>query len=163
MKLFTENGVEVELGTLEICFDVTTRLVSLRHLGLLTLTHILSMPEPTTLRKEISPPPRKKRKDRSELLEHPQRQLESRQVREDQDGTASSLAAVEAGEAEVADHLAYFAMHLTLKSRAEPREPRISVEEFKSLYQRNQHAKGRHFVVHQHNHPISGVHCRSLR
>lgn len=155
--------MEVELGTLQVGFDVTARLVSLRHLGLLTLTHALKMSEPTTLRKEISPPPRKKRKGQSTLLEHPQRQLESRQIQKDQDGTVPSLAAVEAGEAEVADHLAYFATHLALKSRTEPRKPRISVEEFKSLYQRNQQAKGRHFVAHQHNHPISGVHCKTLR
>lgn len=161
--LFTQNGVEVELGTLEVGFDVTAQLVSHQHLGPLIPTHNFSMSEATTLTKEISPPPRKKRKDRSALLEYPQRRPESRQIPEDQDGTAPSLAAVEAGEAEVADHLAYFATHLALKSRAEPRDPRISVEEFKNLYQRNQHAKGRHFVVHQHNHPVSGVHCKLLR
>jgi hypothetical protein len=67
------------------------------------------------------------------------------------------LAAVEAGKAHVKDHLAYFSHHLYRAARQTPTQfPRITREDFQDLYMRNQHAKGRHFVVHQHDHPISG-------
>jgi hypothetical protein len=67
------------------------------------------------------------------------------------------LAAVEAGKAQVKDHLAYFSHHLYRASRQTPSDfPRITLDDFRELYKRNQHAQGHHFVVHQHDHPISG-------
>lgn len=67
------------------------------------------------------------------------------------------LAAVEAGKAQVKDHLAYFSHHLYSASRQTPSDfPRITLADFNDLYTRNEHAQGRHFVVHQHDHPISG-------
>ncbi|KAH7048376.1 DNA polymerase ligase-domain-containing protein [Macrophomina phaseolina] len=112
------------------------------------------MPEPVffSLTREISPPPPKGRRKRYA-------------ARNQQDGDSSAppppaLAAVEAGEAQVRDHLAYFSAHLAARSRPMlgTSPPRISIEEFKALYQRNQDRHGRHFVVHQHNHPVAGVH-----
>ena len=34
----------------------------------------------------------------------------------------------------------------------------LSVGAFENLYERNQHVHGRHFVIHQHDHPVAGVH-----
>jgi hypothetical protein len=70
-----------------------------------------------------------------------------------------TLAAVEAGKAKIDDHLAYFKAHLAKASRhTQPDVPRLSIPSFASLYQSNSHPHGHHFVIHQHNHPIAGVH-----
>ncbi|TKA47721.1 hypothetical protein B0A54_02095 [Friedmanniomyces endolithicus] len=68
-----------------------------------------------------------------------------------------TLAAIESGQAQIRDHLEYFAKHFERVLRP-PRSPRLSIDDFRLLYKRNQHPQGRHFVVHQHDHPISGVH-----
>ena len=69
------------------------------------------------------------------------------------------LAAIEAGRAEIEDHLAYFRGRLADASCETPPEvPRLSISSFSSLYQSNQHEHGHHFVIHQHNHPRAGVH-----
>lgn len=75
--------------------------------------------------------------------------------------TAPSLAAIEAGEVEVTDHLGIFSTKLDEFARRPshvPPTPRISIPDWVDLYKRNLHAEGRHFVVHQHDHPVSGVH-----
>ncbi|KAF2235321.1 hypothetical protein EV356DRAFT_483884 [Viridothelium virens] len=70
-----------------------------------------------------------------------------------------SLAAVEAGKAQVDNHLAYFSIRLSRASRltAAP-TPRLSLHQFAELYHRNESADGHHFVIHQHDHPVAGVH-----
>ncbi|WPH04895.1 Hypothetical protein R9X50_00779200 [Acrodontium crateriforme] len=88
------------------------------------------MRPPDSLGREISPPPTRKR---------------------------PTIAAVETGRAHVQDHLDYFSKHLQTRSRPSS-GPRLGIDAFRSLYARNQHLKGRHFVIHQHDHPISGVH-----
>lgn len=72
--------------------------------------------------------------------------------------TAPSLASIEAGEAKIKDHLEYFSAHLARATRASAPRPRLSNLGFVDLYLRNQHDHGRHFVVHQHDHPVAGVH-----
>jgi len=67
-----------------------------------------------------------------------------------------TLAAIEAGQAQIRDHLEYFAKHFESVLRP-PRSPRLTIDDFRLLYKRNQHPQGRHFVVHQHDHPISGT------
>ncbi|KAK0275909.1 hypothetical protein LTR35_010678 [Friedmanniomyces endolithicus] len=67
-----------------------------------------------------------------------------------------TLAAIESGQAQIRDHLEYFAKHFERVLRP-PRSPRLSIDDFRLLYKRNQHPQGRHFVVHQHDHPISGT------
>ena len=87
-----------------------------------------------------SPPPTPKRKRADYTgadIEHP------------------STAAVEAGKAEVRDHLAYFFEKLS--QAIKPNAP-LALEDWAKLYQRNQHSQGRHFVIHQHDHPIAGTH-----
>ena len=68
-------------------------------------------------------------------------------------------AAIEAGQAKIRDHLAFLSGHLKsyqlLPSIA---GPRLSIRGFEDLYTRNQNRNGRHFVVHQHDHPIAGTH-----
>lgn len=74
-------------------------------------------------------------------------------------GTDPTLAAVEAGRAKIEDHLTYFRHHLAKASRKTSAEvPRLSINNFASLYKHNQHQHGHHFVIHQHNHPKAGVH-----
>lgn len=110
------------------------------------------MARPVTLDREISPPPRGRKFSKAEKALSP-KQLEA----EDDDGL--SLAAIEAGKIEIDDHLEYFSRKLASLCR-NPRSDTSwrGIESYKELYLRNQHTSGRHFVVHQHDHPISGVH-----
>lgn len=110
----------------------------------------LIMAHPTTLQRSISPPAT--RKGTRTQVKHRDFSKATSNC-EDENPT---LAAIEAGEARIRDHLSYFAVHLERASRTST-QPRLSIEDFKSLYLRNQHSHGRHFVVHQHDHPISGI------
>ncbi|MCJ1306266.1 hypothetical protein MMC08_009086 [Hypocenomyce scalaris] len=69
-----------------------------------------------------------------------------------------NLAAIEAGEVKVKNHLKFFSEHLARVTRLTPPSPCLSNTEFVELYQRNQHDQGHHFVIHQHDHPVAGVH-----
>ncbi|KAH8703283.1 DNA polymerase ligase-domain-containing protein [Talaromyces proteolyticus] len=72
-----------------------------------------------------------------------------------------NLAAVEAGQVKVDDHVKLFSTRLAQASRPEPalgQIPRLSIDHWIDLYLRNQHADGHHFVIHQHDHPIAGPH-----
>ncbi|PKY02073.1 hypothetical protein P168DRAFT_240099 [Aspergillus campestris IBT 28561] len=69
------------------------------------------------------------------------------------------LAAIEAGQVQVTDHPAIISSRLTQCIRPFPPEsPCLDVAAWLGLYRRNVHPRGRHFVVHQHDHPIAGVH-----
>ncbi|KAH9894615.1 DNA polymerase ligase-domain-containing protein [Xylariomycetidae sp. FL2044] len=72
-----------------------------------------------------------------------------------------STSAVEAGKAQIRDHLGYFSSRLG-SSTASPYPgdaPRLSIEEYRRLYEENSgSARGAHFVIHQHDHPIAGTH-----
>ncbi|KAJ5170392.1 uncharacterized protein N7500_003175 [Penicillium coprophilum] len=74
--------------------------------------------------------------------------------------TSSSLAAIEAGQVEVTDHLTTISTKLKECVRPLPKQPtpRLPIKEWVELYQRNEHPEGRHFVIHQHDHPIAGPH-----
>ncbi|KAF2440339.1 hypothetical protein P171DRAFT_499674 [Karstenula rhodostoma CBS 690.94] len=97
---------------------------------------------PSTLTRDISPPPRQ-RKRRKEAGAVP----------------PPMLAAVGAGRTRIEQHLEYFKERLSKVCRpVEEGVPRILTEDWTRLYQRNEHEHGNHFVVHQHNHPVSGVH-----
>ncbi|KAF2755068.1 hypothetical protein EJ05DRAFT_519745 [Pseudovirgaria hyperparasitica] len=64
-------------------------------------------------------------------------------------------AAVEAGSATIGNHLEYFCARLTPLCRP---PTALSIDDYGALFKRNQHEHGRHFVVHQHSHPVAGVH-----
>lgn len=72
-----------------------------------------------------------------------------------------SLAAVEAGQVQVSDHLMLFSARLAQASQAYPASEhhhRLSIQSWGDLYSRNQRSQGRHFVIHQHDHPVAGPH-----
>ncbi|KAK8165218.1 DNA polymerase ligase-domain-containing protein [Phyllosticta citrichinensis] len=111
-----------------------------------------------SLTRSISPPtPRRKR---ARLNELPSQAQNTHQANA---STASNsnppgLAAIEAGEAKIDDHLTCFSTRLAAVSRCESSWPRLSIDEFGELYRRNDSPHGCHFVVHQHDHPVSGPH-----
>lgn len=75
--------------------------------------------------------------------------------------TSLSLAAVEAGQVKVDDPLRLFSARLGPVTRPlslTTEANRLSIDDWSSLYLRNQHEHGCHFVVHQHDHPIAGPH-----
>ena len=102
---------------------------------------------PQSLRASISPPPSRARNSPLQPTSHSD-------VCSPRDIT-SSLAAVEAGDAQIHNHLEYFSSHIS--SSAKPSAP-LSILAFENLYKRNQHENGRHWVIHQHDHPVAGVH-----
>ncbi|KAL4940650.1 DNA polymerase ligase-domain-containing protein [Aspergillus oleicola] len=79
-----------------------------------------------------------------------------------------SLSALEAGEQTVTDgsHLQTISAHL--RNHIYAPSPRINtpdntqsllpIDAWESLYTRNAHKSGHHFVIHQHDHPIAGPH-----
>ncbi|KAJ5228450.1 hypothetical protein N7489_009158 [Penicillium chrysogenum] len=74
--------------------------------------------------------------------------------------TSPSLAAIEAGHVEVTDHLSTISARLKECVRPLPEQPipRLPIKDWIELYKRNEHPEGRHFVIHQHDHPIAGPH-----
>lgn len=65
---------------------------------------------------------------------------------------------VESGQMKVEDPVAIFADLLAKHARAEVEGPILSVPDTLELYRRNLNPNGHHFVVHQHDHPVAGVH-----
>ncbi|OQD64623.1 hypothetical protein PENPOL_c007G00012 [Penicillium polonicum] len=74
--------------------------------------------------------------------------------------TSSSLAAIEAGQVEVTNHLSTISAKLKEFVRPLPTQPLplLPIKEWMELYRRNEHSEGHHFVIHQHDHPIAGPH-----
>ncbi|KAI5268193.1 hypothetical protein E4T47_07815 [Aureobasidium subglaciale] len=98
------------------------------------------MTAPASLKREISPPPtRRSHKHKTE--------------------TPATPAAIEAGQARLLDPISYFLDHLSKVSRP-PRSdrPRLDFAAWNQLWRNNNGQHGRMFVVHQHDHPIAGVH-----
>jgi hypothetical protein len=118
---------------------------------------------PNSLARDISPPPIRKPPD-TRTSTNETNPTEEQAETEREQRTASdgpSLAAIEAGEAQVRDHLEYFSHHFRLTSRDNPSAlPRITIDDFQELYRRNNRPNGCHFVIHQHDHPISGNDCK---
>lgn len=112
-------------------------------------------PALASLNAPVSPPQRRA------TLSKPTAEKAQISTRELEWNTTPSLAAIEAGEVEVTDHLGIFSAKLGEFARPTsdvPPTPRISILDWANLYKRNSHAEGHHFVVHQHDHPVSGVH-----
>ena len=111
------------------------------------------MTPPQSLRASISPPPSRARKSTLHPTSHSAGQ--GLRLSHRSGNTTPSLAAVEAGAAQICNHLEYFSSHIS--SSAKPSAP-LSIPAFEDLYKRNQHKNGRHWVIHQHDHPVAGVH-----
>lgn len=109
----------------------------------------------STLTRAISPPPRLSKRQRTSEAKGPS-------DKQDDVVDAPSLAAIEAGKAKIDAHLAYFKDRLSKVCRNVEASPSISIENWARLYEASEHEHGNHFVVHQHNHPVSGVHCEPL-
>lgn len=113
---------------------------------------------PDSLARDISPPPT--RKPPSTISSTNKANPVEEQTEAEPTSDGPSLAAIEAGEAQVRDHLEYFSDHFRLTSRdTQSALPRITLDDFQDLYRRNNHPHGCHFVIHQHDHPISGNSC----
>ena len=124
--------------------------------------YIQTMVLPDSLARDISPPPtRKPSGSRSSISKHKSTEGQAQTKCATRNlSNGPSLAAIEAGEAHVRDHLAYFSHHFRLTSRETLSAfPRINIDDFQNLYRRNDHPHGCHFVIHQHDHPISGNAC----
>ncbi|KAK7547657.1 DNA polymerase ligase-domain-containing protein [Phyllosticta citricarpa] len=117
---------------------------------------------PSSLTRSISPPTPPRKRTRLNLTSEARNQAPNTSQTNNTSATSNSNspgpAAIEAGEAKIDDHLAYFSTHLAAVSRCEPSAPRLSMDEFAELYRRNDRPHGCHFVVHQHDHPVSGPH-----
>ncbi|KAK7518886.1 DNA polymerase ligase-domain-containing protein [Phyllosticta citriasiana] len=117
---------------------------------------------PSSLTRSISPPTPPRKRARLILPSEARNQAPNTSQTNNTSATSNSNspgpAAIEAGEAKIDDHLAYFSTHLAAVSRCEPSAPRLSMDEFAELYRRNDRPHGCHFVVHQHDHPVSGPH-----
>lgn len=106
-----------------------------------------------SLDRDISPPPKRNLSNTKTSISRPADTDTPGAVRPD---ARPTLAAVEAGQAQIRDHLDYFVRHLNEARRVDP-APLLSINDFSESYRRNQHAQGHHFVIHQHDHPISGM------
>ena len=90
---------------------------------------------PTSLKREVSPPPTNRKKD-----------IVKKQK--------SATAAVEAGEVDVEDHVVFFSQKLSAARLSEvPGRPQLGHATWLDLYQRNDlNPSGHSYVVHQHDH-----------
>ncbi|KKA22584.1 hypothetical protein T310_3375 [Rasamsonia emersonii CBS 393.64] len=130
-----------------------------------TVKHQKTDPEqtsnlPSSLHAPVSPPRRRAATDRSRKdNDNDNHQSKTAIIQVEDDGP--SLAAVEAGQVQVSDPLALFSSRLAQAAAARaavPDHPQLSIPEWVELYRRNQHPHGRHFVIHQHDHPVAGPH-----
>ena len=115
---------------------------------------------PTTLRSSISPPPSRNRKP--QVLPEPTNPIDhidtTRHVPPAQPTNSSSSAAIEAGHISLSpsSQLSYWVSHLSQHVRPEALLP---ISRFTGLYKQNEGSgKGAHFVIHQHDHPLAGLH-----
>ncbi|MCJ1467170.1 hypothetical protein MMC07_005793 [Pseudocyphellaria aurata] len=104
----------------------------------------------------ISPPRVKYRKRSSAQTENPIARYHG-VANQDERNVAPRLASIEAGEVVIKDHLTTFSEQLKRVKKTLPGKF-LSMEGFVDLYKRNLHKQGHHFVIHQHDHPIAGVH-----
>lgn len=112
---------------------------------------------PTSLRTSISPPPPRSGRSKDNKKEHSCGHGNANKH------ATLNLAAIEAGEVRIDDHLSHFSTHLSRFIRPTPSNspkpyPLLPISEWQALYRRNQYPHGHHFVVHQHDHPVAGVH-----
>ncbi|EAW25299.1 uncharacterized protein NFIA_107910 [Aspergillus fischeri NRRL 181] len=112
----------------------------------------------STLDAPVSPPRRRSR-NKKVSDDQPAPSLSSAKADIKLPSSEPSLAAIEAGAIEVTDHLKIFSSRLARCARpVSPQVPRLPIRDWVDLYERNLHPNGRHFVIHQHDHPIAGPH-----
>ncbi|KAJ5675571.1 hypothetical protein N7462_008468 [Penicillium macrosclerotiorum] len=119
--------------------------------------HAQQAPLLSSLNAPVSPPQTRK----SIVLTRKDRREEKLRSNSSQQQVIHDIAAIEAGQIEVTDHLGILSTSLGRCARPiseSPDVPRIPIDEWANLYRRNAHSEGRHFVVHQHDHPVAGPH-----
>lgn len=73
--------------------------------------------------------------------------------------TTATTAAIESGDALIADHLTHFTTHLSKYTSSLHQTPGLPISDYTSLYESSAGSTGgAHFVIHQHDHPIAGTH-----
>jgi hypothetical protein len=86
-------------------------------------------------------------------------ELKAKATAETAHGASPTTAAVESGDVGLEDPVSFFSTKLLEAARPElPDVPRLSHGRWLDIYHRNQHPHGRHFVIHQHDHPVAGTH-----
>ncbi|KAJ5812062.1 hypothetical protein N7474_008363 [Penicillium riverlandense] len=108
----------------------------------------------SSLKASVSPPPRK-----PTVNQHIRK--ESSPDTNASNTPAHSLAAIEAGQVEINNHLATISTKLSQCIRPLsdlPATPRLPIDKWIDLYRRNEDPQGHHFVIHQHDHPVAGTH-----
>lgn len=86
-------------------------------------------------------------------------ELKAKSTGETAHGASPTTAAVECGDVGLEDPVSFFSTKLLEAARPElPGIPRLSHGHWLDIYHRNQHPHGRHFVIHQHDHPVAGTH-----
>lgn len=110
---------------------------------------------PISLRASISPPPSRARRKNPVHSSHTNNQQTTTQPSSEH--PTLSLAAIEAGHTKIKNHVAHFSARLSFHIR-QLQNPLLSMPAFRDLYKRNQHPHGRHWIIHQHDHPVAGVH-----
>jgi hypothetical protein len=110
------------------------------------------LPVLASLERSVSPPLKRVVQTTSQAPE--------KTLSESNQDTLPSLAAIEAGEIKITDHLGIISEKLQDRVHTSDLtlSPRLLLDEWKDLYRRNAHPKGRHFVIHQHDHPVAGPH-----
>lgn len=121
-----------------------------------SLTSLSAPVSPPRKRATLNQPPPEKRQTVAPHLSSTKK-LQTAPGRR-QSRTAPEPAATNAGKAEVSDYALAVSEKLSKGIRSEHSTPRISLSDWVGLYSRNEHPEGRHFVVHQHDHPLSGPH-----
>jgi hypothetical protein len=113
---------------------------------------VVNLSSPASLKRSVSPPPINPRRQRN-CKSKADSGLTTKLT------TKSDTAQVEAGEVDLEDHVSFFSSKLLAATRPQVEsQPRLSHSNWLALYHRNQHERGHHFVVHQHDHPIAGTH-----
>ncbi|KAJ5579885.1 uncharacterized protein N7459_005870 [Penicillium hispanicum] len=114
-----------------------------------------SEPVPLSSLKTAVSPPRRRRKINQKEASNPEPSSAAAPP-----PTGYELSAIESGKIEVTDHLGIISKKLDQYSRpiASQLSPRLPIDAYTNLYRRNKHPEGRHFVIHQHDHPLAGPH-----
>jgi DNA polymerase Ligase (LigD) len=124
---------------------------------------------PASLTARVSPP-RSRRSTkivaddaslRADLIEEAdsESELKAKATAETAHGASPTTVAVECGDVGLEDPVSFFSTKLLEAARPElPDVPRLSHGRWLDIYHRNQHPHGRHFVIHQHDHPVAGTH-----
>lgn len=114
----------------------------------------------TSLNAPVSPPQTRAKLTQEARPESSRPSTEKFKIsaKKSQSETGTSPQAVQTGQVNETEKLNEILERLSRYIRQPDSQPRISMSDWISLYQRNAHPEGRHFVIHQHDHPLSGPH-----